>query len=35
MVTSAPAVMAKILGSASRQMVVNMGAEVRAFCKKT
>jgi hypothetical protein len=34
MVTSALAVMAKILGKASRQMVGKIGAEVSVFCKR-
>jgi hypothetical protein len=35
MVTSALAVIAKILGKASRQMVGKIGADVREFCKIT
>jgi hypothetical protein len=34
MVTIALAVMAKILGKASRQMVGKIGAEVRVFCNR-
>ena len=35
MVTSALAVMAKILGNANRQMVGKIGAEVSAFCNRS
>ncbi len=35
MVTSALAIMAKIFGKASRQMVGKIGAEVRAFCNRS
>jgi hypothetical protein len=35
MVTSALAVMAKILGNASRQMVGKIGAEVSVFCNRS